>query len=174
MSQPEWKYVGHIGDVDPIAHGGGFVYIDTTGVYAPQLVYFEPGSDEDWHETEGATPLQVYRFDLDPPRFKTFRPAGSHDRAKLAIPSERGITWYWFNEWFVKDLPSIAASCGTTAMALLRLLFSKDPMKRASAYQDIIGYVGVHEFDQYPVTMTEDEAYVRYATEMSASLGRTA
>lgn len=69
--QPEWKNVGHIGDVDPIAHGGGFVYVDTTGVYPPELTWFEPGSDEQWHKTEGKTPLQVYRTVLDRPRFKT-------------------------------------------------------------------------------------------------------
>ncbi len=172
MSQPEWECVGHIGDVDPIAHGGGFVYRDTTGVYAPCLAYFEPGSDEDWHKTEGATPLQVYRLGLDPPRFKTFM-YGSHDQSKLADPSSRGTVWRWYNEWFVEDLPSVASSAGTTACKLLRLLFSNSPMDRASAYQDIIGHFGAYEFDQYPLTMTEDEAYAKYEAEMKLSLGRT-
>lgn len=63
--QPIWKLIGHTGDIDPIAYGGSFVYIDETGVYCPEMAFFEPGSDEQWHETEGATPLQVYRILLE-------------------------------------------------------------------------------------------------------------
>ena len=48
--QPSWKCIGHIGDVDPIAYGGGFVYIDETGIYPPELTYFEPAEDSDWQE----------------------------------------------------------------------------------------------------------------------------
>ncbi len=169
MSQPEWQYVCTIGDRDPIAFGGGFVYKDLTGVYAPELVYFEPGSDEDWHKTEGETPLQAYRLCLDPPRFKTL----IHGNYKSDFtPAERGKSWNWYNEWFVSDLPSIASSAGTTACTLLRRLFSKEPRRRAWAYYDIIGHRGAYQFDQYPVTMTEDEAYARYDSEMKASLGR--
>ena len=162
MSQPTWKHVGSIGDKDPIAYGGGFVYIDTTGVYAPEMVWFEPGTDEQWHKTEGATKLQAYRFVLEPPRFKTLR-GGQWDTTKPE-------NMVWHNEWFVKDLASVATSCGHGShMYLLRGLLSKDPMQRARAYWDILGYFCVHEFDSYPVEMTEDEAYSRFAAEMSAN-----
>jgi hypothetical protein len=34
MSQPIWECIGHIGDVDPIAYGGGFIY---TGLPVEEL-----------------------------------------------------------------------------------------------------------------------------------------
>ena len=75
-NQPKWKCIGHIGDVDPIAYGGGFVYVDETGIYPPELTYFEPASDEDWKENEDKAKLQEYRIVLDPPRFKTLTAKG--------------------------------------------------------------------------------------------------
>lgn len=167
--QPKWKCVGHIGDVDPIAFGGGFVYIDETGVYPPELAYFDPASDEQWHKTEGKTPVEIYRLTLDPPRFKTLTDKGKYAgifSSKGLRARERGDTWEWYNEWFVDHLDSVAASCGITKFQLLRMLFSKDAMERAHAYGDLIGCLGAHEFDQYPLTMTEDEAYLHYAEEM--------
>ena len=53
--QPRWKNVGHIGDVDPIAHGGGFVYEDSTGVYCPEMTYFETLDDGTWVRMRGNT-----------------------------------------------------------------------------------------------------------------------
>jgi hypothetical protein len=38
--QPKWKCIGHVGDVDPVEHGGGIVYTDETGVYPPEAVFF--------------------------------------------------------------------------------------------------------------------------------------
>lgn len=169
-NQPIWKFAGHIGDVDPIAFGGAFVYTDETGAYGPEMTWFEPASDDEWHKTEGKTPLSVYRIVLDPPRFKTLTEAGKRQMVRTAeLPvSERGITWHWYNEWFVSKLPNVASSCGVTVMALLRGFFSKDAVQRAWAYESVISNFGVEEFDQSPVTMTEDEAYAKYAEEMKA------
>lgn len=58
VQQPTWRNIGHVGDVDPIAYGGGFVYEDETGVYCPEMAYFEPAPDED-------SPLHVYRVLLE-------------------------------------------------------------------------------------------------------------
>ena len=44
-TQPWWVLEGRIGDVDPISHGGGFVYADALGNYPPELHYFEPEDD---------------------------------------------------------------------------------------------------------------------------------
>ena len=165
--QPSWKCVGHIGDIDPIAYGGGFVYQDETGVYPPELTYFEPLSDEEWKNSRESTPLTIYRLVLDPPRFKTLTELGK--RTILASdlpPSERGKTWEWYNEWYVDKLPSVAQTCGVTPLRLLRELFSRKPLTRAMAYQELIAYFGPFEFDQYPLQMTEGEAYAHYAEEM--------
>lgn len=169
--QPEWKYVGHIGDVDPIAYGGGFIYVDTTGVYPPELTWFEPAPDEEWHKTEGQTPLQIYRLQLEPPRFKTLTDTGRRttDSSKGLPSSQRGDTWEWAEEWFVGHLESVATSAGTTKFRLLRELFSREPMVRARAYETMIHHHGPFEFDQYPITLTENEAYDKYASEMTAA-----
>lgn len=172
--QPEWEYAGHIGDVDPIAHGGGFIYTDKTGVYPPELVWFDPESDEQWHKTEGKTKLTVYRLTLDPPRFKTYTERGTREafrtRAKELPSSDRGKTWVWHNEWYVDKLDGVASSCGTTARQLLRSLFSKDPRQRAWVYESLIHHFGPENFDSYPLITTEDEAYEQYAAEMKRSL----
>jgi hypothetical protein len=151
--QPVWKLVANLGDVNVADYGGFLVYVDTTGVYPPEAEIYE--TDEQEHGGE------VYRFVLDPPRFKTFKP-GHYNQATLHIPSERNRSWYWYPEWFVKYLDSVASTCGTTKFQLLRGLFSKDPIKRAVAYRDIVGNFGPFEFDQYPVKLTEEEAHERY------------
>lgn len=139
--QPVWKYAGHLGDVDPIAYGGGFVYTDETGVYGPEMVWFEPGTDEQWHETEGETPLQVFRVLLERPE----------------------------SEWWFEKLEEIASYTGLPTEELILTAKSDNPVRRALIYSDLISYFGAEEFDSYPVTMTEDEAYERYAAEMKAS-----
>ena len=46
MSQPKWKEVGHIGDVNWPEYDGGPVMIDETGVYPPELEYVETPPDD--------------------------------------------------------------------------------------------------------------------------------
>jgi hypothetical protein len=166
--QPSWKCIGHIGDVDPIAYGGGFVYIDETGIYPPELTYFEPAEDSNWQENGKQSKLQKYRVVLDAPRFKTLTDKGKREcfGTKELPANQRGNTWYWYSEWYVKDLVSVANACGTRAFSLLRDLMSRNPMRRAFAYESLIRYFGVHEFDSYPRTLTEGEAYARFAEEM--------
>jgi hypothetical protein len=48
--QPEYKYLGHFGDTDPVAYGGGFVYTDATGVYRPWAEYIEPATEDEAYE----------------------------------------------------------------------------------------------------------------------------
>jgi hypothetical protein len=129
------------------------VYVDTTGVYAPELEYIE---SQDGHE---AGPWRVYRVVLERPRFKTLTDKGRQQPFNMRpLPaSARNDTWVWYNEWFVKYLPSVASSCGTTPLRLLRLLFSKDPTQRASAYLDIAMYHGWGNFDSYPLTYTREQ-----------------
>lgn len=139
--QPVWRNVGHIGDVDPIAYGGGFVYEDETGIYCPEMSYFEPAPDSEWHKTEGATPLRVYRVLL-----------------------EKDST----REWWYEDLQAVANYTGQTLHEAQRMA-NGTTMERAILYSDLISYHGAENFDSYPQTMTEDEAYARYKAEMKAS-----
>ena len=62
--QPKWKAIGRIGDVNPIDHDGGYVLIDRTGVYPPEMevIHRVLGADE------GREQWQISRlcFDRDP------------------------------------------------------------------------------------------------------------
>lgn len=144
-NQPQWQFVGGIGDVDPIAHGGGFVYIDGTGVYAPEMTWFEPGPDEEWDKIQGATKLQEYRILLE-----------NNPKA----------------EWWYSKLSDITSFTGQTVEELQADAASADPIKRAFVYDSLIHYFGAEEFDSYPLTRTEDEAYAKYAEEMKQSRKR--
>ena len=62
MPQPEWKEVGHIGDVNWVEHGGGPVQVDTTGVYDPEIEYVEPPAED--FEEPGAH-WTIYRVSLE-------------------------------------------------------------------------------------------------------------
>jgi len=145
MSQPVWQHVGSIGDKDPIAYGGGFIYEDTTGVYPSEVAWFEPAPDEEWHKTEGKTPLQVYRFILE---------------------RDPESEWWW------KRLTEVANTCDLSTQDAQDMACSTDVRQRAALYACLIYYFGAFEFDSDPLTMTEDEAYQRYATEIAKNLGR--
>jgi hypothetical protein len=138
--QPIWKCIGHIGDLDPISYGGGFVYTDETGVYGPELTYFIPSDDSIWESVydSDSIPVEVYRILL-----------------------ESGP-----KEWFYSKLDKIASYVGIELADVLADANSKDPMILANLFSDLICYFGPHEFDSYPVTMTEGEARKTYATEL--------
>lgn len=164
--QPDWELVANLGDLNAADYGTFLVYRDKTGVYAPQAEVYE--TDETGN---GGT---MYRFALDPPRFKTFTEEGKRHFFTIDASTPRyfkradGLevqVWYRHSEWFVEKLPEVASSCGndTTALSLLRDLFSKNPVRRGVAYRDIVGYFGLDEFDSYPVSLTEEEAQARYA-----------
>jgi hypothetical protein len=139
--QPNWKHVGSIGDRDPIAYGGGFIYEDTTGVYAPEVVYFEPAPDEEWHKTEGQTPVTVYRFILE---------------------RDSQVEWWY-------DRLSDVAEYTEQMLEVLQAHAIGTLEQRAQLYSDLISYHGAENFDSYPVQMTEDEAYAKYDAEMTAT-----
>jgi len=142
--QPKWKLAGHVGDVDPIAHGGGFVYIDETGVYGPEMTWFETLDDGTWERLQGETPVTEYRIMLD---------SGTE-------------------EWWYEDLYKVVEYCGGQLKDYREYAVSSDPMVLANLYADLISYHSAYEFDQYPSTYTEDQEYERYKEEMSTSLSR--
>jgi hypothetical protein len=138
--QPEWKCVGSFGDVDPIAYGGGFIYEDTTGVYAPEVTLFIPGSDEKWKEKEGKTPLEVRRFIIE------------------RTPQD---------EWWWDKRADLAGFMGGTVAEFEEDAVNGSLRQQANIYQSIGQYYGFDNFDAEPRTMTEDEAYEKYKEEMT-------
>lgn len=143
MTQPEWKYKGNLGDANPLEHGGMFVFEDTTGKYDPEMeVLTEP-------ECEGGT-YEVHRFSMT--RCTWENGVLSDNPFHKDHPA-----------WFASDIEDVARSCGYPAEDLIDCLTSDNIMARADGYRDLIGHWGCGEFDQYPLTLTEEEANVRYA-----------
>lgn len=62
MSQPKWKCVANLGDVNPIDHGACLVFIDETGVYPPEMELIEPPYDD----SDGEKTWRVYRVVCEP------------------------------------------------------------------------------------------------------------
>lgn len=59
MRNPRKKYIGHMGDMGPIEHGGGIIY--QIGDQSPEILYFQPWGD-------GSEHLSVYNWPVDDPR----------------------------------------------------------------------------------------------------------
>jgi hypothetical protein len=137
--QPKWKIVGHVGDVDPISYGGGFVFVDETGIYSPELAWFEPATDEEWHEKDGESKLEYSRILL-----------------------EKDSTI----EWWYPRLNELTSFLGVSLVDLQIAAMSANPVTLAQLYSDLIAYFGVEEFDSYPVTLTEKEANEKFAAEL--------
>ena len=145
MSQPKWKTVYNT-DYSRLLE-------DTTGVYPAELEIAQE------YEDEGKTKFQFYRFPLEQQKLvadeeevgKFFLVPKNYD--KKTYPHD--ISQY--EEWFVKDLKSVARSCGMELEELVDLLCSDIPAKRANAYECIGGHHGYDNFECYPQTLTEGQ-----------------
>jgi hypothetical protein len=137
--QPRWKFVGSIGDVDPIAYGGGFVYEDELGNYSPEMDFLEPAPDGVWEKMGDKTPLHVFRIILE------------NDATA---------------EWWYERLDGVAKFVGCPVEELQQMAKSDVVMEKALLYQDLVHYFGFDNFDPEPLSWTEGEAYIKYASEM--------
>jgi hypothetical protein len=150
--QPEWVFIGNLGDADPLEHGGYFVYRDRTGVYEDEAEMLSPTVDGDY---------TVHRFILD--RYKAL--------GDDLVPYE----WYrgWphpakdYRPWFQDSLPAAARSAGVGIDDLFEFLVSADPMRRAEAHKIIAEHHGWEEMDADPlVGLSRSEVERRYAEEI--------
>jgi hypothetical protein len=139
-NQPQWQFIGHVGDIDPISHGGGLIYKDTTGKYCPEMTWFEPAPEEEWKEKGELAKVTIYRILLE------------NDSTK---------------EWWYKSLNTIAEWSGISYETLLDLSTSPDPMEKAWVYEQLLRYFGPENFDSDPTKMTEAEAEEKYAIELA-------
>ena len=157
MSQPVWKCIANLGDVNPLDYGGLFVVVDETGVYPPEMERLEPDSDdEDCMYT-------VHRVVLDRCTYingilsdNPFHPECS---AWFAAPESRRDkrpqdTCY---------LSNVAECMDCTVADLQANLISEEPVVRAHAYRMIADYHGWGNFDSYPLTLTYQKAEERVA-----------
>lgn len=150
MSQPNWKIIGQVGDINPVGYGGGWVLVDTTGVYDPELEYYEPDLE------------CAYRFSLEQ---QAVSPSGFllsartyGNQAALPCPIDQ------YESWFSENLDQVASTIDLPVDELIKLLCSDDPMDLAAGYQALVMFYGWEEFDGYPLELTQDEAEARYST----------
>lgn len=123
MTQPTWKL--HTA-TDYFA-----IFVDTTGVYAPEIEYLDA--------------TEIYRWSLDQLHF--------NEDGDLCNA-------HGHQEWFQTchaDLRDVARSCGRKVRDLEDALASDNVMERAHAYMDIAGYHGAINFDQYPLTDVNED-----------------
>lgn len=150
MSQPQWKTVCTIGDVDPVDYSGGIVQVDETGVYDPECTWIEAGESEN-------DPVTVYRFILEPctfvngilsdNRFHPDKPAwfAKPESERARRPQD---TTY---------LKSLADQFNESVETFARHFLSEDIRERAFAWLEVGQYHGMENLDSYPLTMSPDE-----------------
>jgi hypothetical protein len=155
-TQPSWKLLANLGDVNPVEYGGYFVYVDETAVYASEgEILCEPSDDVD-PDTATAR-WTVYRFSLDQCKVVDgvlvsvdYQPDWPHPLPQYA-------------KWFAKDLDKVASCCGWSLDEAILMLCSTDPLERAHIYRDIGEYHGMANLDSHPFTLTRAEVEARYA-----------
>lgn len=154
--------VGRVGDVNPIDHCGGFIYIDETGVYPPEVEYIEAPCDDE------KGPWRIYRFILEPctwingilsdNKFHPDKPAWFAKTEEERKERPQDTTY----------LKNIADFMGMESPELVDLFISDDPQDRATAWMAIGEYHGFENLDSYPLIFTNRaEVEARYKEEMS-------
>lgn len=168
MSQPNWKQIAQLGDVNPIDHGGYFVSIDETGVYDPEGEILEapPECDDVWDDETGdysdSAKWTVWRFALERCTFENG--VLSDNQFHPDFPA-----------WFAKPeseranrpqdttyLSNVADCVGADVDQLRDDLCSEDVVARAQAYRSIGEYHGFDNFDSYPLSLNIVEVRERY------------
>lgn len=167
--QPVWKYVGTVGDSNPVEYGGGVVMVDETGVYEPELEVYFPIWEEKFRDAEtrklkkdenGEPEYTVYVYRFDVPKYVEHE--GMLTEERLLRPSRWGGMPIWYEPWWVKKLEEIADFSCITKEELVAELCADDPLQRAREfYFSICSYYGYEEFDSYPMIMPVSEAEKR-------------
>jgi hypothetical protein len=147
MSQPIWKLLGSLGDVNPVDNDGMLVYEDTTGVYPPEAVVIV-ALIKDYEDDPDR--WIVYRFPLE--RCTYVNGILSDNEFHPEHPA-----------WFADSLDRIASCVGVEHFEIVRQLCSENPIERAQAYQAIGDYHGFINLDHDPVTdFDRSEIEARY------------
>lgn len=180
MSQPKWKLAGTVGDVNPVDYGGGFIFVDETGVYPPELELIEvdesafsdepddePEFDEDgelindFDELEQANSDKgkwtVYRFSLERCTYQNGILSDNKFHPDHAA-------------WFAKPeaekanrpqdttyLSNVAGCNDVKVEQLIEWFCSEDVQERARAYMEIGSYHGYDSLDHDPLEFDSRE-----------------
>ena len=158
-NQPIWKLIANLGDKHPIDYGGYFVFVDETGVYAPEGELLEVNDSG-----ESADLWTVYRFTLERCTWingllsdNKFHP---EHPAWFAQPEAQATT----RPQDTCYLSNLAEFYGVHPDALRSYFCAEDPILRANPYKAVGEYHGFENLDGYPLTFkTRAEVEARYA-----------
>lgn len=107
--------------------------------------------------------FQLFSFSIE--RFKLVPDPEDH-RTTYLVPESYNSTWphalSQYEEWFARDLESVARSVGADPLDLAKQFTSPDPKVRAVAYMAVAGYHGIENFDSYPLEIGEPELDERW------------
>lgn len=189
MSQPVWKFIQNLGDASPLEYGGLFVYIDETGVYAPECTVIECddaaaneiqscGDCEDdsapcerhkslvcWREYRVTLDRCTLTANEDGTYFLSDNQFHPLQAAWFATPEEYRAT----RPQDTTYLSNVVDYAGFESIDELRSAFcSEDPLERAQAYRAVWDYHGIENFDSYPLEWRAEqynEVHARFADE---------
>tara|TARA_Y100000310_G_scaffold227925_1_gene230199 strand:+ start:88 stop:585 length:498 start_codon:yes stop_codon:yes gene_type:complete len=152
MSQPDWKLVTNLGDVNPFPYGGLFVFVDRNNLYSPEMERLEPMGDDDGCEWE------LRRVILD--KCTYINGVLSDNEFHPDHPA-----WFATPEYRRKDRPQdttyLSQLCDSMDMdenELIELFCSDDPIDRAIAYRAVGDYHGWDNLDGYPRYLSDEDA----------------
>jgi len=150
-TQPIWQFIANLGDANPMAHGGFFVYEDKTGVYSPECALLTPKNEEDDARDPDMT-WELRRFSAD--KCTLINGVLSDNRFHPDKPA-----------WFADKIGALAETYGQTAAEVCALLCSNDTCDRAQGWRMIGEYFGYDNLDSYPRTLTRADVYRLYRAE---------
>ena len=145
-NQPEWRCIGGIGDVNPIDYGGGFVFVDDSGVYPPELEWIEPPDESGWRG--GFGPWTIYRCTLYRCTFIGGILSDNKYHPECAA-------------WFADGIIARRFECDGND--LIEDITSDDPMRLAFAYWDVACSEGWENLNHYPLELRLREIRKRLA-----------
>lgn len=146
-NQPSWKIVGNIGDANPLKMGR-IVRVDTTGVYASELILIAPANKtKKGKEIYEVATIVCERCTMLNNDWKTISDNPFHADKPA---------------WFADKLDEVAGSIGIQVDDLARKLVGSNPTERAWAYNDLASYFGIENFDEYPIETTAGKLRRRF------------
>ncbi len=157
--QPKWELIENIGDATPLDYGGYFIYRDKTGVYPEEGELLVPDEERPDRYT-------IYRILLDPLKMVDGYLVPAIYKSDWPHPLES------YDEWFHKDLESVASFVGSTKEALEEAFTSDNPIERAEAYRAVADHSGWENFDSDPLHLTRKEVQERYKDELREKRSR--
>ena len=145
--QPKWECIANLGDVNPIDHGGLFVFVDKTGAYPPEVECLEEPQESE------AQVWIVYRFVLEP---CTYINGILSDN-----PYHPEIPALFARDYRLRDM---AEAVGLSAADFAYLFCSDDAVTRARAWREVGLAWGFDELDDCPLNLSRQETWGRYSS----------